>query len=139
MRGRHSAGFAVRRRHFDLMRADKAAFAGGGAHQIAAELMLEHLDLVIERLLQPHDQVLGGDVLLHPVGAAVKAALAPAGQIEHGLAQGFGGDGPGMHGNAADPAAFLDHQHRFAELGELHGGAAPGRAGADHQHVIVVH
>ena len=34
-------------------------------------------------------QVVGGDVLLDPVGAAVEAALAPAGEVEHGLAQGL--------------------------------------------------
>jgi hypothetical protein len=139
MGGGNGAGLAVRRRDFDLVRPDKARFAGGGPHQIAAELMFEHLDLVIECFLQAYDQVLGSDVLLHPVGAAVKPALAPAGQIEHGFAQRFGRDRSGMHGNAADPAAFFNHQHRLAEFGKLHGGAAPGRAGADHQHVIVVH
>ena len=45
------------------------------------------------------------DVLLHAVGAAVEAALAPAGEIEHRLAQGLRGDGAGVDRDAADAAA----------------------------------
>ena len=108
-------------------------------HRIAHELVLQHLDLVVERLVQARDQVLGGDVLLDPVAAAVEAALAPARKIEHGLAQRLGRDGAGVHRNAAEPAALVDHQHRLAELGRLHGGAPARRAAADHQHVVVVH
>ena len=108
-------------------------------HRVAAELVLQHLDFVVERLLQPRDQIDRADILLDPVGAAVEAALAPAGEIEHGFAQGFRRDRAGMDRNAADPPALFHHQNRLAELGELDGGAAAGRAGADHEHVIIIH
>jgi hypothetical protein len=131
-------GFAVVGGHLDLVRPYKAALAAGMLDRIAVELMLQHLDLVVERLAQPHHKLTGGDVLLDAIGAAVEAALAPARQIEHRLAQGLRRNGPGMHRHAADAAALLDHQHRFAELGRLHRGPPPGRPAADDDHVVVV-
>ena len=97
--------------------------------------------------LAPADSVLGiavveiaaVDILLHAVGAPVEAALAPAGEVQHGLAQGLGRDGAGMHGNAADAPAPLDDEHRLAELRRLHGGALAGRARADDDQIICVH
>ena len=103
---------------------------------VAGELVLQHLDLVVERHVQPRHQVVGLDVLLDPVGAAVEAALAPAGEVQHRLAQGLGRDGAGMDRDAADPPALLDHQHRLAELGGLDGGAPPGGAAADDDEVV---
>ena len=84
-------------------------------------------------------QVFGLDVLLDAVGAAVEAALAPAGEVQHRLAQGFRGDGAGMHRHAADPPALFDHQHRAAELGGLDRGPPPGRAAADDDEVVPGH
>ena len=136
---RHHADLAAIRRHLDLVRPDKAALAAGGLHHVAAELMFQHLDLVVEGLLQPRDQVGGGDILLDPIGPAVEAALAPAGKIEHGFAQRFGRDRSGMNRDAADPPALFHHQNRPVELGELDGGPAAGRAGADDEHVVVIH
>ena len=82
---------------------------------------------------------LRGDVLLDPVGAAVEAALAPAGEVEHGLAQRLRRDGAGVHRDAADAAALLDHQHGLAELGRLDGGAPAGRAAADDDEIEGAH
>ena len=87
--GGHHASLAAFRRHLDLVCPDKTRLAACGFHRIAAELMLQHLDFMIERLLQPGDQVDRADILLHPVGPAVEAALAPARKIEHRLAQGL--------------------------------------------------
>ncbi len=104
---------------------------------VAHELVLQHLDLVVERLVQALDQIADGNVLLDPVAASVEAALAPAREVEHRLAQRLGGNRAGMHGNTAQAPAPVDHQNRFAELGRLHGGAASGRPAADDQHVVV--
>ena len=60
------------------MRIGEARDAGEGLDPVAGELVLEHLDLVVERHAQPHAEVLALDVLLDPVGEAVEAALAPA-------------------------------------------------------------
>ncbi|MDB5575430.1 MAG: hypothetical protein JWR80_606 [Bradyrhizobium sp.] len=86
MGGGHHSGLAAIRRDLDLVRSDKAGLATGGFHRVAAELVLQHFDLMVERFLQARDQVDRADVLLDPVGAAVEAALAPARQDEHGLA-----------------------------------------------------
>ena len=117
----------------------KRAVPSDGLHAVAGELVLQHLDLVVERHVQARHQVLGGDVLLHPIGAAVEAALAPAGEVEHRLAQRLGRDGAGVHRDAADAAALLDHEHGSAELGRLDRGAAAGRAAADDDEVDCVH
>ena len=89
-------------RHLDAVRADVAGFAAGRLHGVAAELMLENLDLVVERFVQAGDEVGRTDILLDPVGAAIEAALAPARQVQHGFAQGLRRDRPGMDRNAAD-------------------------------------
>ena len=47
----------------------------------------QHLDLVIQRLVQPRHQIAGLNILLDPVAPAVKPALAPARQVQHRLAQ----------------------------------------------------
>ena len=123
----------------DGVRIEEAGLAARGLHAVAGELVLQHLDLVVERLVQARHQVGGADVLLHPVGAAVEAALAPAGEVEHGLAQRLGRDGAGVDGDPADAAALLDDQNGPADLGGLHGGAAPGGAAADDNHVVIIH
>ena len=71
-------GVAVLVGHLNVVRRGKAPRSAGGLDAIAAELMLENLDLVVERLAQAPDQIGRGNVLLDPVGPAVKPALAPA-------------------------------------------------------------
>ena len=117
----------------------KRAVPLNGLDTVAGELVLEHIDLVVEGHVQAHHQVVGGDVLLHAVGAAVEAALAPAGQVEHGLAEGLRGDGAGVDRDATDAAALLDHEDGAAELCRLDGGAAAGGAAADDDEVVGAH
>ena len=63
----------------DGLRIDEMRQPVQRVHVVARELMLKHVDLVIERHVQPCLEILGGDIILDPVRAAVKAALAPAG------------------------------------------------------------
>ena len=90
----------------DAMRIEEAGDAGDGAHAIAGELVLEHVDLMVERHAQPRAEILALDVLFDAVGEAVEAALAPAAQIEDGFAQGLGRDGAGVDRDAADARRF---------------------------------
>jgi hypothetical protein len=96
-------------------------------------------DLVLERLVQADHEVAGLDVPSHPVGQAVEAALPPAGQVEHGLAQRLGGDGAGVHGHAADAPPLRGHQDRPAQLRRLHRRPPPGRAVADDDQIECLH
>ncbi len=57
-----------------------------GVHGVAGELVLQHIDLMVERHVQARHQILGLDVLLDAVGAAVEAALPPTGEVEHRFA-----------------------------------------------------
>ena len=123
----------------DPVGAKKTRCPGMRLHGVASELVLQHIDLVIERHVQPRHQVLGGDVLLHPIGAAVETALAPAGQVQHGLAQGLRRDGAGVHGHATDAAALLHHQDRAAQFGGLDRGTAASGAAADDNEIKRVH
>ncbi len=109
------------------------------ADTVALELVLEDLDLVFQSHRQAVAEVGAVDVLLHAVGAAVKAALAPAGEVEHGLAKRLGGDRAGMDRDAADAAPVLHHQNRFAELRTLDGGAAAGGSATDDDEIVGFH
>jgi len=51
----------------DLMRIEETGETGTGHDTVAGELMLQDLDLVVERLLQPGPEVLAVDVLLDPI------------------------------------------------------------------------
>lgn len=116
-----------------------ACRAANVLHAVAGELMLQHLDFMIERDEQTAAQIVGVDLLLDAIGTAVKTALAPAGEIERGFAQGLGRDGAGMHGNTADTAAFLDDQNLLFELGGLDGGPSSRRTAADNNQIELVH
>ena len=75
------------RRDHQRMRIGEPRDARKGLDPVARELVLQHLDLVVERLAQPHTEVLALDVLLHPVGEPIEPALPPARKVEHRLAQ----------------------------------------------------
>ena len=134
--GRDDVRFAARLGDGDGVGVDEAGRAAHRPHAVARELVLEHVDLVVQGLVQAGAQVAAFDVLLHPVGEAIEAALPPAGEIEHGLAKGLGGDGAGVHRDPAHPQPVLDHQHRVSELGGLDGGAATRGSAADHDQFV---
>ncbi len=108
-------------------------------HPIAGELMFQHIDLMIQGHMQSGHQVLGFDILLDAVGSAVEPALSPSGQVQHRFTQCLGWDRAGMDGNAADPAALLDHENGATEFGSLDGGAASGGAAAEDDEVVSGH
>ncbi len=108
-------------------------------HAVAGELVFQHFHFVIQGDEQAAAQVLGVDLLLDAIGATVKTALAPAGEVERGFAQGLGWNGAGMHRNAADAAAFLDDQNLLFELGGLNGGPSSRRTAADNNQIELVH
>src|SRR5581483_6783305 len=106
---------------------------------IAGELVLQHLDLMADGDVQALHQILRRDALLDAVAAAVKAALPPAGEIKHGLAQRLAGDGARVQAGAADGRVHLDHGHVHAELGRLDGRQLTGRPAADGDVVELLH
>ena len=101
--------------------------------------MFKHIDLVIERDVQARPEIGCGQILLHAVGTAVEATLAPSGQVQNRLAQGLGRDRAGVNRNAADPAAPFDDQDIPSEFRRLNGSAAPRRPAADHDQIVVFH
>jgi hypothetical protein len=85
----HRSDVAVVLRDLDRVRIKKPADAIDRLHLVAGKLMLQHIDLVVERHVQAGHQVLGGAVLLDAVGAAVETALPPARQVQHRFAGRF--------------------------------------------------
>jgi len=67
-------GLAARALHFDGVGVDEAGRALDHFHTVAGELVLQYVDLVVERDGQALSQVLSADVLLGAVGQAVEAA-----------------------------------------------------------------
>jgi hypothetical protein len=106
VRGGVGAPFAGLRGHLDLVGPDEPAFAARGLDGIAVELVLQDLDLVVERLAQAGHQVACGDVLLDAIGASVEPAFAPAGEVEDGFAQRLRRYRSGVNRYAADPTTF---------------------------------
>jgi hypothetical protein len=130
---------AVIGRHLDRMRAEEARRAGHGADGVSGELMLEDIDLVIQRLVQPGHEVLGLDILLHAVGTAVEATLPVTGEVQHRLPHGLGRDGAGMDRDAANAPPLLDDEDGIAQLGGLDGSATAGWPAADDEEVVSGH
>ncbi len=97
----------VRLGHLNVMGIDEAREAAHGAHAVALELMLQHVDFMLQGHAQPIAEILAGNMLLNAIGAPIKAALAPTGEIEHGLAQRLGGNGAGMHPRRHPPFYVL--------------------------------
>src|SRR5579883_1853140 len=132
-------GLVILADDLDPMRIEKTGAAAEGLDRVAGELVLQHVDLVLQRHVKPAHQVAGADILFHPIGAAIEAALPPAGEIEDSLAESLGRDRAGMDGDAADFPALLDHQHGFAELCRLNGTPPPGGPAADHDEIVGAH
>ena len=62
------------------------------------------------------------------IALAEEPAFAGAGQMQDRFAQGFGRDGAGVDGRAAQHVVLLDDGDFLAELGRLNGRLLPGRA-----------
>jgi hypothetical protein len=87
------------------------------------------VDFVIERDVQAPAQILRRDVVLVPMGAALEIPFAPAGEVQHRLAQRLRPDCSGVHTNAADAPPALHHQYAFLEFRRLTAARRP--AGPD--------
>jgi hypothetical protein len=135
-KGQHLARLSL---DLDLVRIDEAGLAGDRVDLVAGELVFEHLDLVVEGNVKARAQVGGGQVFLDPIGAAVEAALAPAGQVQHGLAQGLRRYRAGVDRNPADAAAAFDHEHPAPELRRLDCRPSSCRSAADHDQFVMFH
>ena len=135
--GGEAGGLARLGGHFDGLGASEPRQPVERVDMVAVELMFEHIDLVIERHMQARFEVLRLDVVLHPVGSAIEAAFAPAGEVEHRFAQGFRRDRAGMDRDAAEPVLAVDDQHAAFELAGLNGGRASGGAGADDDEIVM--
>jgi hypothetical protein len=122
--------------HLDVGGVLKAGHADQHLDVVARELGLGDVDLGLDDVLHAEGQVGHRDALLHPVVHAVDGLVVVAGEVQHGLAHGLGGDGAGVDAGAADDLAHLDQGDLLAQLGTVDGGALPCRAGADHDEVV---
>jgi hypothetical protein len=114
----------------------KAGHADQHLDVVARELGLGDVNLGLDDVLNAEGEVRHGDAFLHAVVHAVDGLVVVAGEVEHGLAHGLGGDGSGVDAGAADDLARLDERDALAHLGGEDGGALAGGAGSDHDEVV---
>ena len=135
------AGFqrrlALRALHAHLVRIDEPGNAVHHVDAVARQLRFGHVHLGLDHRLHAEGQVRHGDLFLHPVVHAIDGAVVVAGQVQHRLAHGLGGNGAGVDAHAANHLPGLDHSHAFAHLGRGHGGSLPRRPGTDNDEVIL--
>ena len=114
----------------------EAGLAGQQSDAVAAELLAH------DRRLGRHD----ARRAVHQLLERVLLGLLDAGRVEHveralgellqhRLAQGLGGDRPGVDRDAAEALAALGHRHPLAELGGLDGGLLTAGPGTDDEKV----
>ena len=103
---------------------------------VAGELRFGDIDFGLDYGLDAKGEVGHGDLFLHAVVHAVDGAVVVAGEVEHGLAHGLGGNGAGVDADAADHGARFDHGYALLHFGGGHGSALSGRPGADDDQVI---
>src|SRR6185436_19742775 len=107
-------------------------------HVVAAELVLDHLDLAGDHDVDAGEELLAGGPRVEPGPRQPVALAREAGEGDHRLAQGLARDGAGVDADAAHGAALLDDGGAMAQLGGLDGGALARGAAADADQVVVV-
>ena len=78
MRRRNSGDFSIVSGDFHLMRADEPRQTAHGIHMISIELMLKHVHLIIQSLMQAHLKIVRANLIFHAIGPPIKASLAPS-------------------------------------------------------------
>ena len=123
--------------HVHLVRIDETGNAVHHVDAVARQLRFGHVDLGLDHRLDAESQVRHGDLFLHPVVHAVDRAVVVAGEMQHRLAHGLGGDGAGVDAHAAHHLPGLDHGHALAHLGGGHGGPLARGPGTDNDQVVL--
>ncbi len=130
-------GFGLRAFDVHFVRVDKAGDAVEHINAVARELRFGDVDFSFYDGLNAEGQVGHGDFFFDPVVDAVDGAVVVAGEVEDGLAHGFGGDGSGVDADAADDGAGFDNGHALVHLGCGHSGALASGPGANDDQVIL--
>ena len=81
---------------------DEVGLAPDQLDVVAVEVAADQIELVADDLLADEDEVGDGDVLLDAIALAEQPAVAGAGEVQDGLAQGLGGDRAGVDRRAAE-------------------------------------
>ncbi len=67
MRTRNRGHFAIFGGDFHLIRADEPGQTAHGFDMISVELMLQHIHLIIECLVQAHLEIIGANLIFHAI------------------------------------------------------------------------
>ncbi len=118
------------------LRIDEVGDAVDDVDAVAGELGFGDVHFSLDDRLDAKGKVGHGDLFFDPVIHAVDRAVVVAGEMQHGLAHGLGGDGAGVDADSADDGACLDHGYALLHFGSGHGGALARRPGADNDQVV---
>jgi hypothetical protein len=120
------------------VRVDKSRRTNEQIHVIAEQLRPHDLDLPADHVLRARQEVLDGNLLLHPVRLTVELAHRQSGQIEDGFPPGLRRDGAGVDADAANHVPSLDDADALTQLGRTDRRLLATWTGADDQQVVVV-
>src|SRR5579863_2199258 len=90
-------------------------------------------------MLRPKGQIGHGDSFFYAIVHAINVLVVEAGEMQHGLAHGFAGNGAGVDGGAAHYFHPFDQGRLFAEFGGLDGSALAGGPGANDDEIERFH
>ena len=120
------------------VRIDKRRFALEQRDVVAAQLLLDHLDLAADDGLDSGEELIGGGATRRPCPGQPVTVSADAGVREDRFADGLARDRARVDADAAHATTPLDHRGAMSELRCLDRGALPGGSAADRNEVVVV-
>ena len=92
-----------------------------------------------DNVLHTEGEVGHGDLFLHAIVDAVNVLVVVAGEVQHGLAQRFAGNGSGVDARSANHFALLNDGDALAGFRALNRRALTGWSGADDDQIVLVH
>src|SRR6185312_477757 len=98
------------------MRIDETRGADERRDAIAAQLVVDDFDLAFDDPLDAVREVAGRDAVADDVILAVERALAKAGEVENGFAEGLAGDRAGVNAHTTGHLSPIDDGDALPEL-----------------------
>ena len=107
-RGGFIVGLSQRTQHAEMRRIDELRHARNHIDAVSRKLRLRHIDLGLDHMLDPEQQIRHRNFFLHAVVDAVDVLVMVAGQVQHGFPHRLAGNGAGVDTAAPESGNFFD-------------------------------